>query len=76
MIPVGGAPEGGARPLFVLLLLVWIVLNGSLDGYRYRVESEQVRLIKRAEPGKAGGSGESLRLEGLDMEIWETRRIR
>ena len=52
------------------------VLNGSLDGYRYRVESEQVRLIKRAEPGKAGGSGESFRLEGLDMEIWETRRIR
>ena len=24
-------PGGGARPLFVLLLLVWIVLNGSLN---------------------------------------------
>ena len=52
------------------------VLNGSLDGYRYRVESEQVRLIKRAELEKPEESGESFRLEGLDMEIWETRRIR
>lgn len=47
------------------------VLNGSLDGYRYRVESEQISLVKRAEPGKGK---EPFCLEGLDMEIWETRR--
>lgn len=49
------------------------ILNGSLDKYRFRVESEQVRLIEQIETGK---SGFPYSLEGLDMEIWKTERIK
>lgn len=49
------------------------VLNGSLDACHFQVESDQIRLTEQVE---AGRSGEPCYLEGLDMEIWKTERIR